>query len=163
MTKHFVLSPFFRIFARKLAVLDRTFHSHITLPSIFVVILMAALGVFLFWQRNGLAALLGFAVFAVCAIEVDRLVHSEYVVTDDFRLVVRRGRLARARVIPMSDIVEVKELKMFFGMGSYVLVRYGASRYATFQPANPHSLVEDIEKKLDQLTDESRKQTNEDI
>ena len=76
MTKHFVLSPFFRIFARKLAVLDRTFHSHITLPSIFVVVLMAALGVFLFWQRNGLAALLW--LHAVALDSIFRCIGSGY-------------------------------------------------------------------------------------
>lgn len=123
------------------------------------VILMAGLGFFLFWQRNGWAALLGMAVFAVCAVEVDRLVHSEYVVTDDGHLMVRHGRLARGKVIPITDIVEVKEEKMRWGMGHYVLVRYGANRYVTMQPSNTHSLADTLKHRMETLADNDLEQT----
>ena len=99
--------------------------------------------------------------FALCAAEVERLIHSEFVVTDDGRLVVRRGRLSKEKVVPLTDITELKELKMLWGMGSYILVRYGVNRYITLQPANAHSLYLTIRAQLDQMAENHNRQTEQ--
>ncbi len=157
---HFVLHSIFRNFAENSA-LDRTFHSRITIPAFLTVVVLAGMGFFLLWQRTGVAPFLGLALFALCAAEVERLIHSEFVVTDDGRLVVRRGRLSKEKVVPLTDITELKELKMLWGMGSYILVRYGVNRYITLQPANTHSLYETIRAQLDQMAETQNKQTEQ--
>ena len=109
---------------------------------------MAALALFFFWQRTGVAALLGTALFALCALVVERLVHTEYVLSYDGQLVVRRGRWSAEKTIPLTDIVEVKKVTAMMGLLKYVLVVYGAGHHVALQPAHAETFIEEIEKRM---------------
>ena len=69
--------------------------------------------------------------------------------------------MSKEKVVPLTDITEVKEGKMLWGMGSYILVRYGLNRYVTLQPANAHSLYEILQAKLDQMAELQDRQTEQ--
>ena len=112
-----------------------------------MVVVMAALALFFFWQRTGVAALLGMTLFAFTAVVVERLVHTEYVLTGDGRLVVRRGRWLKEKNIPLADITEVKEVGAMFGFVKYVLVSYGAGHHVALQPANAGAFIGEMAKR----------------
>lgn len=108
---------------------------------------MAALALFFFWQRTGVTALLGMVLFALTAMVVERLVHTEYEFTEDGHLMVRRGRWTAVKSIPLTDITGVKEEGAMFGFVKYVLVSYGANHHVALQPANADAFIEEMAKR----------------
>lgn len=84
----------------------RTFHSKIDKKSLLLCVLpAAALLIFFFWNKMPLPVLFC-AVFLVFIIE--RMLHTEYVFTDEGTLLIRKGRFSRTHEVPLADIVAVE-------------------------------------------------------
>lgn len=107
--------------------MTRTFHARMNKKTLFACLLPAAVaGTWFFWEKMPLPALCCLSL-AACAME--RLLHTCYVFTPDGFLIVRRGRLSKARRYPLSDIDEAERARpsalAFFGSRDAVMLTFG--------------------------------------
>ena len=123
----------------------RTFHSKVNRKTLcFCLLPGTVLAVYFFWVKLPLPALccMVFLVFVV-----ERLIHTSYVFTDDGLLVVSKGRFSRPVSIRVGDIIEVKKMHMSVLPQGYVLIRYGAGRELSVQPANEDAFINEIRRR----------------
>ena len=117
---------------------NRTFHHRFTLGALCGILLLACLIFWLLWTK-AVAAALVLVAFEVALVE--RTLHSAYVFTND-SLLVRRGRFARERRIPLDSIVSCRPMTTTFGLVHYLLIGYGAQRHMlAVQPENEAEFV----------------------
>lgn len=89
--------------------MTRTFHAKLDKKTLFFCLLPSTImAVYFFWIKWPLPAFV-FMIFMV--IIVERLIHTAYVVTDDGRLIISKGRFSRSVVIDLSDIKSVESVK----------------------------------------------------
>lgn len=89
--------------------MTRTFHAKLDKKTLLFCLLPSTImAVYFFWIKWPLPAFV-FMVFMV--IIVERLIHTVYVVTDDGRLIISKGRFSRSVVINLSDIKSVEPVK----------------------------------------------------
>ena len=89
--------------------MTRTFHAKLDKKTLLFCLLPSTImAVYFFWIKWPLPEFV-FMVFMV--IIVERLIHTVYVVTDDGRLIISKGRFSRSVVINLSDIKSVEPVK----------------------------------------------------
>ncbi|MBP3567195.1 MAG: hypothetical protein IKA86_01350 [Paraprevotella sp.] len=135
----------------------RTFHSKIDKKALLLCVLpAAALLVYFFWNRMPLPVFFC-AVFLVFVIE--RMLHTDYVFTDEGILLVRRGRFARVREVRLADIDTVEMVQpspvAFLRNKDTVLLtmKNGAMLFVTPFPAEEFCRY--MEKKRQEMTDKT--------
>lgn len=117
--------------------MTRTFHHRFTLGAKCGLLLLGGLVIYLFWVKHIIAATL---VAAFLVLMMERVLHSEYVFRDGF-LLIRRGRFARPKTIPLMEITSCRPITTTFGTVHYLLIGYGRNRYAAVQPAQETAFV----------------------
>lgn len=111
------------------------------------IILFAAVAFYWLWFRTNAVYVVFGAVFVVMTIiATDRAVNSEYRLTDDGRLIVRRGRFGRRKIIRLDDISDVRIMPLAFRLGSFVLIECKDGKVVSLQPGNIDSFVKAVRK-----------------
>lgn len=124
--------------------MNRTFHHRFTLGSKCGVILFVLLAIYLFWVK---AVIAGFLLVVLNVLMIERVLHSEYVFSDDI-LTISRGRFAKAKVIPLADIKSCRPITVSFGMSHYLLLEYGNGQYVSLEPEQEASFLKCLQNRM---------------
>ena len=126
---------------------QRTYQHRVTAASVAVIVLIAGLALYFFLSREAALSLVALLLIGIDVVMIERVIHTEYVLTDDGNLVIDRGRFARPTVIPLSGIVRMEQRRHpFLGM-HYVLIEYGAGKYASIVTDNEAGLISEVSKR----------------
>lgn len=128
--------------------MNRTFHHKLNVQAVVTVVLLAAFALWCFLMRTGVSPLFGLLCLLLGAAAVDRMVHTEYVITSDDRLVITRGRLSKPLVINIDEIVEMHEVRGMFLVASHIVIEYGMGHMASVQPADPEGFLKEVKRRL---------------
>lgn len=127
--------------------MNRTFHYKASLLNYAGIAVVAAASLCVFWHRSAANAVVGTVLMLTVALMVERIIHTAYVLTDDGLLVINKGRFSRPVSIRVSDIIEIKRMRMGVLPLSYVLIRYGAGHEVSVQPANGDVFINEIRRR----------------
>lgn len=125
----------------------RTFHSRPTFSSLLPPFLSAAVALWLLWQPTAGRTVMGVAMIVLTIFTVERIVHTQYVLTDDGRLIVSHGRFSGRRTIALTDITSVERFERRLLQPEYVLIKYGTARYVVLCPENSTAFVAELKKR----------------
>lgn len=106
--------------------MNRIFHARVPWYAFLLLILLAVLVVWSYWERIGLlvAGALMMMVFVI-----ERIIHTAYTVSDR-ELIVERGRFSARIVIPLISIRSIERVRSA-QIGSVCLKRYLLVYYVT--------------------------------
>ena len=124
--------------------MNRTFHYRVSLLNYVAIVVVAAAALCMFWHRSAAGAVAGLALMMAVVLMVERIVHTAYVFTADGMLVISKGRFSRRVAIRITDIVSVERVRAGVLGVRYVLIRYGAGREVSVQPAGEDAFVGEI-------------------
>ena len=124
--------------------MNRTFHYRVSLLNYVAIVVVAAAALCMFWHRSAAGAVAGLALMMAVVLMVERIVHTAYVFTADGMLVISKGRFSRRVAIRITDIVSVERVRAGVLGVRYVLIRYGAGREVSVQPAGEEAFVGEI-------------------
>ena len=124
--------------------MNRTFHYRVSLLNYVAIVVVAAAALCMFWHRSAAGAVAGLALMMAVVLMVERIVHTAYVFTADGMLVISKGRFSRRVAIRITDIVSVERVRAGVLGVRYVLLRYGAGREVSVQPAGEEAFVGEI-------------------
>ena len=124
--------------------MNRTFHYRVSLLNYVAIVVVAAAALCMFWHRSAAGAVAGLALMMAVVLMVERIVHTAYVFTADGMLVISKGRYSRRVAIRITDIVSVERVRAGVLGVRYVLIRYGAGREVSVQPAGEDAFVGEI-------------------
>ena len=124
--------------------MNRTFHYRVSLLNYVAIVVVAAAALCMFWHRSAAGAVAGFALMMAVVLMVERIVHTAYVFTADGMLIISKGRFSRRVAIRITDIVSVERVRAGVLGVRYVLIRYGAGREVSVQPAGEEAFVGEI-------------------
>ena len=125
-------------------IMNRTFHNRVSLLNYVAIVVVAAAALCMFWHRSAAGAVAGLALMMAVVLMVERIVHTAYVFTADGMLVISKGRFSRRVAIRITDIVSVERVRAGVLGVRYVLIRYGAGREVSVQPAGEEAFVGEI-------------------
>lgn len=113
-------------------------------------IVLFALGMLYgFWNRQNVAlVILGVVFVFLTIVALERAMHTSYVLTEDGRLIIKRGRFTKTKIIPLADIQGVREMPLAFRLGSFVLIEMKNGRMESIQPDNKEAFIKAIQKQL---------------
>ena len=124
--------------------MNRTFHYRVSLLNYVAIAVVAAAALCMFWHRSAAGAVAGLALMMAVVLMVERIVHTAYVFTADGMLIISKGRFSRRVAIRITDIVSVERVRAGVLGVRYVLIRYGAGREVSVQPAGEEVFVGEI-------------------
>lgn len=124
--------------------MTRTFHHRFTWGAKCGVLLFAGIALYLFWVKAVVVGLL-FVVLNVMLIE--RVLHTQYTIGDD-ALTVYRGRFAKSRTIPLTDIRHCYAVQGAFGLSHFLLLEYAGDGRITLEPAEEASFMACLAKRM---------------
>lgn len=124
--------------------MNRTFHYRVSLLNYVAIVVVAAAALCMFWHRSAAGAVAGLALMMAVVLMVERIVHTAYVFTADGMLIISKGRFSRRVAIRITDIVLVERVRAGVLGVRYVLIRYGAGREVSVQPAGEEAFVGEI-------------------
>ncbi len=126
----------------------RTFRARITVGQLAFLLVVAGLIVWAWWYRHIIVVLLLAVLMVVC---MERLLHTEYVVSADGRLHLSYGRFAKGRDIAADDIVTVERTWQMriggYGVMRCVLVHCRNGMTVALMPANEDEFVRVLQKR----------------
>ena len=125
-------------------IMNRTFHYRVSLLNYVAIVVVAAAALCMFWHRSAAGAVAGLALMMAVVLMVERIVHTAYVFTADGMLIISKGRFSRRVAIRITDIVSVERVRASVLGVRYVLIRYGAGREVSVQPAGEEAFVGEI-------------------
>ena len=128
--------------------MNRTFHHKLNVQAVVTVVLLAAFALWCFLMRTGMSPLFGLLCLLLGAAAVDRMVHTEYVITTDDRLIIKRGRLSKPLVIAIDEIVEIHEVRGMFFVAGHIVIVYGMGHMGSEQPADPEGFIKEVKRRL---------------
>lgn len=126
--------------------MDRTFHHRITLGTVSGIILLLALSVYCFWNKDIILGL----VMVLCLVMItERSLHTVYTFHDD-KLTIYSGRLSKSKDIPIGSIRSCRPMNTLFGLIHYLLISYGDDNnmVVSVQPDNEQAFVSYLRKKM---------------
>ncbi len=127
--------------------MNRTFHHKLSIQAVTTVVMLAALALWCFLVRTSVSPLLGLACMLLGAAAVDRMIHSEYVLTADNRLVITRGRIMKPLVVNIDEIVEMHEVRGMFIVASHIVIEYGMGHMTSVQPADAKGFIKEVKRR----------------
>lgn len=120
---------------------QRTFRKRVTVGAACGLCLLV---IFTFWAFWSKMVLLGLVLLVVTVAALERVLHSEYVITEGM-LVVRYGRFAREKRVKLADIKSYRRMKASFGLGHYLLITYGDNRLLAVEPVDERAFLKELE------------------
>lgn len=130
--------------------MNRTFQHRLSLQSLAAVLMLAVCALWCFLVRTSLSPLLGLACMLLAAAALDRMLHTEYVLTPDNRLIISRGRLGGCRAISIGDIVGMRPVRGTPFVAAHVVIEYGVGRVVSVQPSDAAAFISELRKRLPQ-------------
>lgn len=128
--------------------MDRVFHARISFGQYLFLAVPTVLAVFGLWDKNWIVGLIFMWLLVWC---IELLIHTQYTLTADGWLIVRRGRFSRIKRIPLSDILLVEPVKAVLlgrlAVNHYVLVHYKGGKVLALQPVNEEEFIRALEKR----------------
>lgn len=121
--------------------MTRTFHHKFTLGSKCGVILFISLAIYLFWIKS---AITGCVFIALSVLVIERVLHSEYVFSED-TLTIYRGRFAKSKTIRLNRIKSCRPITASFGLSHYLLLEYDEERYVAVEPEQEASFIKHLQ------------------
>lgn len=119
--------------------MTRTFHSAVPAAALILKIMpAAAVAVWFLWERMPIA---GFVFILYLVFLIERLIHAEYIFTEQGTLIIRNGRFSKEIVLPLSEIESAETVKskvagVFKATDSVLLTQTnGKTRFITPTPA----------------------------
>ncbi len=140
----------------------RTFHYRVSWPVVTAVVLTAGMAMFFLWRRTTANAALGFLLLAMATLMIERIIHTAYIFDEEGNLVVYRGRFARARRIPLNEVLSARIVRHKLLPVRYVLIEYGAGHFESVQPVGEEAFVREL-KKRQELIDKQLNNDEEDF
>ena len=129
--------------------MNRTFHYRMTWYALVGTLLTGFAALFLFWQRQGVSVWLGLLATALTVVQVERIIHTSYTLTNEGWLIITRGRFSRDRRIRIGDIWRMRPCNRAFGLVHYLLVKYGDGHHVAIEPDNEDAFVREVKKRQD--------------
>ncbi len=115
--------------------MKRTFHRRPDAEHIAMIVVLAALALFLFLQRRTSAVLLALVFVAEAVIAIERLIHTAYIIDEEAGLlIIDGGRFVRKVRIYLSDIESITDVSRRLLRPAHVLIRYGAGHERAVMP-----------------------------
>lgn len=127
--------------------ISRTFRYRVSWPNWAAMMLTACAAMTFFWHRSAACAMVGLALMVAGVLMVERMVHTSYMFTSDGLLVIDRGRFSRTLRIPVSEILDARVVRGRLLPVKYVLIEYGAGRFASAQPVGEESFISEIRRR----------------
>lgn len=127
--------------------MKRTFKHKISVQSVATVVVLAACALVLFLSQMGTASLAGLALLMLGAVAVDRMVHSEYVFTDDGCLTICRGRIAKPIAIKVDEIVAMRRIRGALLIAPHVILEYGVGHITSVQPSDAEGFIREVKRR----------------
>lgn len=128
--------------------MNRTFQHKISVQALATLVLLAACALLCFLNRTGLTPVFGFVCLMLGAAAVDRMIHSEYVMTPDNRLVISRGRLSKPLAINIDEIVAVRPVRGALLVAPHVIIEYGMGHITSVQPVDTDGFIKEVKRRL---------------
>jgi hypothetical protein len=123
--------------------MTRTFHPHLSKTLLVCCLLpCTVLAVYCFLAKLALLALLFFVMMVFC---VERLVHTEFTLSDDGKLTISHGRFSRPKTIDAGGVERIELLHATFPArlwcGDAVLLTYDGGRQLVLAPNTPEEFA----------------------
>ncbi len=123
---------------------DRTFHIRVTWLNIATCLIVILLAFYFFWNYSFWNVILGLALLILAIVMMDRILHTEYIITSKDELIIKRGRLSKPQNIKIEEIISLKKLNVRIPKMSYILIEYGYKGQVTVEPQNEDKFIEEI-------------------
>ncbi len=132
--------------------MDRVFQSKADFSSYLLLAFALTATIWAMWNKTGL-------IYAPCivlvALIVERIIHTQYVVTADGHLVIQRGRLSKDKTLSIQSIARIDQVSRFHigrkSFGQYLIVVMSSGEQVAIQPKNESAFVEHITKRRHQM------------
>ncbi len=129
--------------------MNRVFHARILPAYVLALLLFTCLLIHAFWVKSALLAVL---CMLVLLFVVERIIHTQYMLTADGRLLVDRGRFRRRMEIAVADILLVERVKApLLGrllVSHYVLVHSKGGKTIALLPVREEEFVQVLEQRM---------------
>lgn len=132
--------------------MDRVFQSKVDFSSYLLLAFALTATVWAMWNKTGL-------IYAPCivlvALIVERIIHTQYVVTADGHLVIQRGRLSKDKTLSIQSIARIDQVARFHigrkSFGQYLIVVMSGGEQVAIRPKYESAFVEHITKRRNQM------------
>lgn len=122
--------------------MNRIFHARIAWYQYFLLAVLTVNAVGALWCKY---ILLGVLMSLMLLVVIEQIIHTRYTVTGDGILEISTGRFARKKVIPIGDVTAVRKYSSMkfgrFSVTDYLLIEYGAGKFASVMPAKEQEFV----------------------
>lgn len=135
--------------------MNRTFHSRTRWDQLIYALVLGGICFYMVWIKQAILA----AILAVLiVILIEKIIHTQFVITPDNKLIIKRGRFSKQEVIDLdliSDIELRKSQKATeFFLGEFVLIKFNHAKYIALTPINPLRFMEIIIKRKEHYVDD---------
>lgn len=122
--------------------MNRIFHARIAWYQYFLLAVLTVNAVGALWCKY---ILLGVLMSLMLLVVIEQIIHTRYTVTGDGILEISTGRFARKKVIPIREVTAVRKYSSMkfgrFSVTDYLLIEYGAGKFASVMPAKEQEFV----------------------
>lgn len=127
--------------------MNRIFNAKVEPGSWVLLLAILVVAVFLMWtSRNGIAICIMLLLLVVI---IERIIHTNYTVTPDGKLIVHTGRFAKDKVIDLTQVRRVKRMATMriFGrpLRTFVLIECVDGRILSLIPREEEKFVKYVE------------------
>lgn len=132
--------------------MNRTFHTHILWYQYAYLILIGLLTLFFLWEKAIIPATLCMLLLVFL---IERFIHTTYTITRENTLEIYLGRFGKRKTISIRDILTMERRQSTMGRFtgvSFVLIRYGMSKYVSVFPIKEREFMELIETRINEMT-----------
>lgn len=123
-----------------------TFHSRMTIGTLCGIILLAVATLMCFLQRSGIAVACALVLLVLTVAATERALHTEYQITDNGMMTIRKGRFGKATVVDLKETTQIEKIHTTFGFSHFLLIRFSNGRSIIIQPDNEDALISQIHK-----------------
>ena len=128
--------------------MNRVFQSKTDFGSYLLLAFALTATVWSMWNKTGL--IYGPCIVLVALI-VERIIHTQYVITESGKLIIQRGRLAKEKSIVLQSIARIDQVCRFHiggkPFGQYLIIVLGSGEQVAVRPKNETAFVECITKR----------------
>ncbi len=134
--------------------MNRTFQSKVKWHQIVFLLIITGLCIYMIWIKQSILATL---LSIMLIIIIEKIIHTEYTLTTDNELIIKKGRFSKKRIVNLDEIIDI-EIKTSTKVGSkylykYILLTTKDNNYIGLTPANVESFYKTILRKKESYID----------
>lgn len=134
--------------------MNRTFQARTSWYQLLYIILVAGLCFYMMWVKQSILATI-LAVLLIVLIE--RIIHTEYVLSSDNQLIIIKGRFTKPKIIQLEDITDIEQRTTAkfgsFYVTSFVLLTLHKNQYIALTPTHAERFITAIIKRKENHID----------